>query len=220
MLQKKLEKDIGSVGPSEKSRGWDESWEGLLGELRGRRSGGREPTGGQTGGKETKEVGRRCPGCLGSWSQSQRSPRFPGAGQALAFLPPTLVMGWPLLMCTLGCGASSRDPWSSAFPVVGVWMLIFMASTDVTRRSQRKACRWPGSILCSVPQPSEKAGPPVQAGQPPQSLSAVGILSSKRSQGFPCCPQSLNLTPDELQIYESQSTGFLLVHPHGHPACI
>lgn len=167
MLQKKLEKNIGSVGPSEKTRGRDESWEGLLGELRGRRSGERQPTGGQTGGKETKELGKRCPGCLGSWNQSQRSPRFPGAGQALAFLLPTLVMGWPLLMCSLGCGASSRDPWPSVFPLVGVWMLIFMASTDVTRRSQRRACRWPGSILCSVPQPRRRWGHQCRQGSLP-----------------------------------------------------
>ena len=60
----------------------------------------------------------------------------------------------------------------------------------------------------------------MQTEQPPQSFSTGGILSMKRNWDLPCCPRSLNLAPEESQISGPQSTNTLLVHPHGHPACV
>lgn len=118
--------------------------------------------------KETKEVERRGPGHLESWSQSQRSPRFLGAGPILASLWPTLVVGWPLPKWSLGCRASNRDPWPSMFPVVEIRILIFMASTDVTRRSPRKACKankhltwWPAALGEGRAASADRAAAPV-----------------------------------------------------------
>ena len=171
----------------------------------GERNGGRELTGRRLGRRQRRRGGGSC-------SQSQRGPRFLGAGPILASLWPTLVVGQPLPKWSLGCKASNGDPWPSMFPVDGIWILIFMASIDVTRRSPRKACRWL--------QPLEKAGPPVQTEQPPQSFSARSILSVKRNWDLPCCPWSLSLALEESQISGPQSTNTLLVHPHGHPACV
>ena len=103
VLQQKLEKDtLDKQGLLRRGTG-----DGLnlgrvlLGDLRERRNGGREPTRRQTT-EGDKGGGEGGPGHLESWSQSQRRPRFLGAGPILASLWPTLVVGWPLPTWSLG----------------------------------------------------------------------------------------------------------------------
>lgn len=79
----------------------------------------------------------------------------------MASLWPTLVVGRPLPKWSLGCRASNGDPWPSMFPVDGIRILIFMASTDVTRRSPRKACRWPAALGEGRAASADRAASPV-----------------------------------------------------------
>lgn len=82
------------------------------------------------------------------WSPgaSQRSPRCPGAGQASASLPSTLS-GW-VASVYVQPGLQSQEQGPLAINCSYGWNLDahFIASTNVTKESQRKACRWPRSI--------------------------------------------------------------------------
>ena len=139
-------------------------------------------------------------------------------------LLPTLMGRVASAHAWLGCKIRSWGHWLSTLPVVGVWKHIFIASVDVTRKWRRKTCRWPRSTLCRVSysllrrQDWQRGwGSCPSCSQP---WASHHVLLQAEDRDLPHCPQSLNLTPEESRISESQSTKLLLVYPRGHLACI